>query len=87
MVTIYDQLNVHEVRLLCISQYPQATPGKFLKTTKSPHPGKFFGQIPGGCASRGPLILLHFTIFTIFTTSIYSLPIKNLQIRRENGRT
>ena len=45
----------------------------------------FLCQIPGGRASLGPLILIHFTLFfTVFKISIFNLPTEYLQIRREN---
>ena len=42
---------------------PQAN---FQNIVKSPPPGKFFGQISGGRASLGPLILINFTLFHHF---------------------
>ena len=58
--------------------------GKFSKTVKSRSTGKFLGQIRGDRDLLGPLILIIFTLFTIFKTSIINLPTEYLQIRREN---
>ena len=59
-------------------------PGKFSKIAKSRCPGQIFWSIPGDQASLGPFILINFTLFQHFKTSVTNLPIEYVQIRREN---
>ena len=50
-------------------------PSKFQQLSNPSRLGNFFGQIPGGGASLGSLILINFTLFDHFKTSVINLPL------------
>ena len=63
---------------------PSNPQDKFQKLSNPCPQGEDFRQIPGSGASLGPSILINFTLFSLFKTSVVNLPNGYLQIRREN---